>query len=106
MIKHENEFQHAFLLEKRRNYKSGLAQVYSRITVDGKRSELTTGRECDPEKWNSNYRRVIGTKENIKSFKAFPDNLQSKVYDAHRYLSENEKLITAETIKNKMLGEF
>lgn len=76
-----------------------------RITVDGKRSELTTGRECDPEKWNSNYRRVIGTKENIKSFNAFPDNLQSKVYDAHRYLSENEKLITAETIKNKMLGE-
>ncbi len=101
----KTNFSMLFYLKKQRNYKSGLVPVYLRITVDGKRSEVTTGRECDPEKWISNSGRAIGTKENIKSFNAFLDNLQSKVYDAHRYLSENEKLITEETIKNKMLGK-
>lgn len=101
----KTNFSMLFYLKKQKNYKSGLAPVYLRITVDGKRSEVTTGRDCDPEKWISNSGRAIGTKENIKSFNAFLDNLQSKVYDAHRYLTENEKLITAETIKNKMLGK-
>lgn len=55
-------------------------------------------------KWNSHEGRAIGTKEEIKSLNAFLDNLQAKTYEAHRYLYENEKEITAETIKNRMLG--
>lgn len=94
-----------FYLRKQKNYKSGLKPVYLRITVDGKRSEVTTGRECDPEKWNHNSGRAKGTKEEIKSFNAFLDNLQAKVYEAHRFLSENEKEITAETLKNRFLGK-
>ena len=43
--------------------------------------------------------------EDIKSFNAFFDNLQARVYEAHRYLSENDKLISAETLKNRMLGK-
>ena len=35
----------------------------------------------------------------------FLDNLKTKVYEAHCHLSENEKLITAETLKNKFLGK-
>ena len=34
--------------------------IYLRITVDGKRSEVTTGRECDPEKWNSKAGHAVG----------------------------------------------
>ena len=102
----KTNFSMLFYLKKQKNYTSGFAPVYLRITVDGERAEVTTNRECEPEKWNSHSGRATGTKENIKSLNAFPDNFQSKVYDAHRYLSENEKLITAETIKNKMLGEF
>ena len=93
-----------FYLKKQRNYQSGLKAVYLRITVDRRRSEVTTGRECDPEKWNNNSGRAKGTKEETKSFNAFLDNLQAKVYEAHRYLSENEKEITAESLKNRFLG--
>jgi len=92
-----------FYVKKQKNYTSGDAPIYLRITVDGKRSEITTNRECIPEKWNSKSGRLIGSKEEVKSFNAFLNNLQTKVYEAHRYLSENEKLITAETLKNRML---
>jgi site-specific recombinase XerD len=101
----KTNFSLLFYVKKQKNYTSGVAPIYLRITVDGKRSEVTTNRECNPENWNSKSGRLIGTKEEVKSFNAFLDNLQSKVYEAHRYLFENEKLITAETLKNRMLGK-
>ena len=51
-----------FYLKKQKNYTSGLAPVYLRITVDGQRAEVTTNRECEPEKWNSHSGRAIETK--------------------------------------------
>ncbi len=101
----KTNFSMLFYVKKQKNYTSGDAPIYLRITVGGKRSEITTNRECNPEKWNGKSGRLIGTKEDIKSFNAFLDNLQAKVYEAHSYLSENEKLITAETIKHRLLGK-
>lgn len=102
----KTNFSMLFYLKKQKNYTSGLAPIYLRITVDCKRSEITTNRECDPEKWNKKSGRAIGTREQIKSFNAFLDNLQTKAYEAHRYLSENEKPITAETLKNQFLKKI
>ncbi len=82
-----------------------MAPIYLRITVNGQRAEVTTGRECDPEKWINKSGRAVGTKEDVKRFNAFLDNLQARVYEAHRDLSENDKLISAETLKNQMLGK-
>lgn len=70
-----------------------------RITVNGKRSEVTTGRECPPERWNAASGRVNGIKEEIRAFNAYLDDLTKKVYDTHRRLSESNAMITAETIK-------
>ena len=68
-----------------------------RITVDDKRSETTSGRECYPTQWNSKAGRLKGNKEDVKTFNAFLDNLQSKVYDAHKILSELGVDITADS---------
>ncbi len=84
----KTNFSMLLYMKKQKNYKSGSVSIYLRITVDGKRAELSTGRECDPKKWSSKSGRAIGTKEDIKSFNAFLDNLQSKVYEAPRYLFE------------------
>ncbi len=78
--------------------------VYLRITVNGQRSETTAGRECEPAQWNSPAGRLRGTKEEVKSFNAYLDDLQTKVYQAHRLLNEADELITAETIRNKFMG--
>ena len=98
-------FSMLFYMKKQKNYKTGSAPIYLRITVDGQRAEITTGRECDPARWNSKAGRANGTKEEVRNFNAFLDNLQSKVYEAHRYLSEKEERLTAEAIKNRVLGK-
>lgn len=58
--------------------------IYLRLTVDGKRSEITTGRRCHQDRWNASSGRLTGNKEEVKSINAYLDHLQAKVYDAHR----------------------
>ena len=95
----KTNFSMLLYMKKQKIYKLGLAPIYLRITGDGKRSEVSTGRECYPENWNSKFGRAIGTKEDIKSYNAFLNILRAKVYEGHRYLSENDKLISAENLK-------
>ncbi len=101
----KTNFSMLFYLKKPRNYKCGPAPIYLRITVEGNRSEMTTGRAVEPARWNRKTGRASGTKEDIRAFNAFLDNLQSKVYEAHRSLFEKGEPITAEAIKHKLTGK-
>src|ERR1700709_2710126 len=101
----KTNFSMLFYMKKQKNYTKGPAPIYLRITVDGKRAELATGRECDPERWNGKLARATGTKEDIKNFNAFLSNYQSRVNETHRLLCEKGDSITAESLKNKLLGK-
>jgi len=98
-------FSLLFYLKKPKNYDNGPMPIYLRITVNGKRAETTSGRECLPANWNSISGRLRGIKEEAKSFNAYLDNLQSQVYEVHKVLTEAGSLVTAETLKNKLLGK-
>jgi len=101
----KTNFSLLFYLKKQKNYESGNVPVYMRITVNGKRSETSTGRECDPGQWNPYAGRLKGTKEETKKFNAFLDDLQSKVYESHRLLTADKENITAETIRMRLNGK-
>lgn len=84
-----------FYLKKRSDYLKGKLPIYMRLTVDGKRVEIATKRECEPAKWNSSAGRISGNKEEVRSINSYLDVLQSKVYDLHRKLIESETINTA-----------
>ena len=101
----KTNFSLLFYLKKPKTYENGVMPIYLRITINGQRAETTTGRECEPSLWNSDSGRFKGTRQEIKSFNAYLDNLQSQVYEAQRQLCEANVPITAETLKNKFLGK-
>ena len=84
----EKTFSLLFYLKKRKNYLKGPMTIYLRITVDGIPKEISTERQCDPDRWNANAGRCKGTKEDVKSSNAYPDTLQTKVYEVRRQLLE------------------
>ena len=94
-----------FYLKKPKHYTSGPVPIYLRITVAGKRAELSTSRECEPSRWNSSAGRATGTREAVLSLNAYLDTLQQKVYEAHRRLLEQGKEATAEKVKAAYLGK-
>lgn len=63
----KTNFSLLFYMKKQKNYRAGAAPIYMRITVNGKRAEVTTGRECPPERWNAAAGRVSGTREEIRA---------------------------------------
>lgn len=94
----KTNFNLLFYMKKPKNYVSGNAPIYLRITVAGQRYEVSTGRDCDPQRWNPSAGRSNGIKEDVRSFNAYLDNLQNRVSDAHRELMEKGDSITAEVL--------
>lgn len=99
-----NRFSLLFRLKKPNNYAKGPMPVYLRITVDAQRTELSVNREFEPERWNTKAGRATGTREDAKTLNAYLDTLQVKVHEAHRALIEAGEVVTAEKLKNKLLG--
>ena len=100
----EKSFSILFYLKKPKNYLKGPMPIYMRITVDGIRKEISTGRQCDPDRWNANAGRVNGTKEDVKSLNAYLDTLQTKVYEVRRALLDKNEIFTAEAFKDSFKG--
>lgn len=94
-----------FFLKKRINYTEGPVAIYIRFSVDGKRAEASTGKTCDPKKWNSKAKRASGTKEDIKSLNAHLDELQSQILKIQKWMILNDEHITAESLKNRFIGK-
>lgn len=101
----KSNFHLLFYPRKQKNYKGGPMAIYMRITVSGKRADMSAGRECDPAKWSSRAGRAIGTKEEIKSLNNYLDSLQTKVRNAHQALIDSNQTITTESLQNQFLGK-
>ena len=101
----KTNFSLLFYLKKPKNYQEGLLPIYIRITVNGQRAELTSGRECAPDMWNVASNRLKGTREESRTLNAYLDNLQSQIYEAHYQQTVAGQPVTANELKNRMLGK-
>lgn len=100
-----NTFQHIFFLKKPKNYLKGSLPVYLRITVSGKRSEISINKMADPDKWQTNPGRMKGRSEMVKDFNLFLLSIENKLYDAYRALILEKEILTAISLKNKYTGK-
>lgn len=94
-----------FSLRKPKNYQSGQMPIYLRITVDGQRTELAMSRKCDPERWDAVNGRAAGSKADSKTLNAYLGDIQFRIFELHRKMSEADETITAETLKNRFIGK-
>jgi site-specific recombinase XerD len=88
-----------FYLKKRRKQCTNEFDVYVRITVDSYSIEISTKRKCNSKNWNVHAGRMIGKNETVKSFNAYLDTLQQKIFEAKRKLIELDKEVTPKNIK-------
>ncbi|WP_454802994.1 site-specific integrase [Mucilaginibacter phyllosphaerae] len=93
-----------FFLKHGRKLENTEMYIYLRITVDGRSNELSTKRLWDPDKWNARLGRAIGNGEGARNINAHLDVLLQEAHKARKVLMDNDRDITAENIKNYMLG--
>lgn len=78
--------------------------IYARITVDGKRSEISTGKTIPTSTWNSEGGKVFGNTANAKAINHLLSSIQLRIFNCYNELHDARKAITSETLKNKYLG--
>lgn len=100
----ETRFSLLFYLKKPKNYVDGIMPIYMRLTVNGINKEMSTGRHCDPQQWNSRGGRVNGNSENAKRINKNLDKLRVKMDETHDNLIREEIEITTETMWNDFSG--
>ena len=101
----EKSFGLLFYLKPAKNQKGNVRYVYLRITVQRKVAELSTKKLWDTKHWNSIAGRATGNKEDTRTLNAYLDMLAAKVHQAKKMLIEDDIKVTAEALKNILLGK-
>ncbi|MCL1032855.1 site-specific integrase [Elizabethkingia anophelis] len=90
---------------KKSKAKSNLqVPVYLRITVNGKRSEFSTGKNVDLSKWNPEISRIKGNSEEARTINKYFDVLSSKILEIERNLILSGESFDASDVKNLLTG--
>jgi len=99
-----NTFTVIFFTRKSRSNSQKLS-IYSRITVDGKRSEISLKRSVSVCNWDSSKGRARGSTQNIRILNAYLDLVYGQLLDCHKQLLEEFKVISPNAIKARYLGK-
>ena len=99
-----NTFSVTFFV-KRAKEKSGKFPIYARITVNSKRADISIKREVEGQNWNSAKGMVKGIKDEIKALGSYLEQFRSMVVENYQQMVLERKMITCETVKNKVLGK-
>lgn len=94
-----------FYLKKRNSKVTGPIAIYLRFTVDGKRTEVSTGKTCPAEKWDAKNGRIYGNTEAARTTNSQLDRIHARAEELYKLMSLNNEVLTAETLKNRFLGK-
>lgn len=81
-----------------------LSAIYLRITVKGKRAELSTGQTITTLFWNSKAGKLSGTGNQARTVNAFLDSIRLKFLQCNHELITANKEISCDSLKNRYLG--
>lgn len=84
--------------------KDGLLPIYARVTVDGRRVEISLKRWIKPCDWNSSKGMAKGSREEIKSLNHYLDEVRARIMECYQEMQVQKRLITADAIKSMFLG--
>lgn len=96
-------FSVSFLVRKCKADKTR-ADIYARITVDGQDKEFSTKEQIATSTWDPKKGRVKGNSIEVKSINEHLDNIKLAVKSKYRKLIDDEKLVTASSVRDAYLG--
>jgi len=103
-MKTSNTFSILFWL-KLATAKNGKASLYARITINGKRAELSLKRKINISDWNVKKNRLKGTSDEAKLINNYIKQVNSELFQIYQKLKNEKKLVTASIIKAFFLGD-
>lgn len=86
--------------------KNNLAVIYARITINGRKLNISLKRKAEVNLWNPKKQRVRGTCAKSKGLNQFLDQEYSKLFQCYQDLRIEGKVLSPENIKSKYFGDL
>lgn len=100
-----NTFGVIFYLRKYKVSAVGKIPIYARITVNGKRTDVSVKRSIEPGNWNANKGMAKGSREEVTRLNNYLEQYRAGIVESYQQLSLQKGLVTAELVKNRFTGE-
>lgn len=84
--------------------KNNLATVYARITINGRKLNISLQRKLDVSLWDPKKQWVKGTSSKSKSINQFLDQEYSQFFQCYQELKVEGKILSPENLKARYNG--
>ena len=84
---------------------NGEVLIYARVTVNGKRTNISTKKKINISLWNPEKKKAMGTTMEEKQVNLYIDQVKAQLFQCYQDLKFKGELITAELIKANFNGE-
>ncbi|MEL1243805.1 Arm DNA-binding domain-containing protein [Flavobacterium sp. DGU11] len=92
-----------FIIRVPKNEKTAEATVYARITVNGRRSEVSLKKKIDPKFWDEAKGRAKGKRDESASLNNYIERIRSIIADGYHNLIQERKPINVDSLKRCLL---
>ena len=102
-MKTADTFGISFFVRRNRE-NNGTVPVFLRITVNGKRSEISTKQKVQNSNWDKKRGFGKGQSPEVKTMNTYLERLRGKVIESYQELKLSKKVFTVEDVRNSFLG--
>lgn len=99
-----NSFSTLFYIRVSNADKSGRCLIYLRITIEGKRAEMSTKRKVKPTQWNALIGKLKGNSSLSTSLNRYLNELDIKAFRAYERFKEQGLVVTPGSIRDSLDG--
>lgn len=97
-------FNQIFMLRKQRIEGTQQGTIYVRMTVNNQRTEFSTQRHCDVDKWLPEKGKMNGKNEEARSLNAYLESVRLSVYEIFQEFMSSGEEFTVDMIRARYLG--
>ncbi|WP_282918741.1 site-specific integrase [Porphyromonas macacae] len=97
-------FNVLFFVRRTKLKKSGDTPIMLRITIEGQLAEIQLKRDVKPNYWNQAKERCTGKDNASLEINRYLESVKLRLFEIHRKMEEEGKLINPNEIKRKFLG--
>ncbi len=101
-----DSFSILFYIRKKMTDKNGMCSIYLRITVNGKRSEISVHRKVKVDDWNGDSGRAKNFKASNRELNKYLEDVRSRLYQIQGKYIADGKHYTSQMIKNAFQGKI
>lgn len=100
-MKNSNSFSILIWANKAKSDVNGMMPLYARVTVMGKRAEISLKKKVNPAKWDAKTGFMKGSGNEVRTVNNHIHQVSEEIFRIYSELQKNSDYISAEEIKNK-----